>query len=174
MGGNILVVDNAEYFRNLIASKYDGRVYSAQTFATAKGLLRNDGISLMVTELIDVVQEEVSIGQLVEHTRKNHAPDYFPIIAFTNLDSKEKLEAMARNLQLDVVIQKQLDDMGILYEHIERLLQNPSEFKGNPQFYFHKAPTKEPNYHYSNGNPHVERVHRRKIRFPRKMPSRLF
>ena len=88
----------------------------------------------MVTELVDVRQEEVSIEQLVNFVREHNEQEYLPIIAFTTLGSRLRLKTIARDLRLDVVIQKQYKE--VLYAHIKTLLENPRKFYGNTRFHF--------------------------------------
>ena len=137
MSGNILVVDNAQGYRDEIGSKYGKKVivYQAPTFKEAqKVFYEPNGIALRVTELVDVRQEEVSIEQLVNFVREHNEQEYLPIIAFTTLGSRPRLKTIARDLRLDVVIQKQYKE--VLYAYIKTLLENPRKFYGNTRFHF--------------------------------------
>jgi len=140
MTGKILYVDRADgnYLRKLRLEYGKGNIIHSYDFRKARDLLQpDDGLSLMVTELPDALQDDGPIRDLVEHARGVQRAYYFPIIAFSNTGI-ERIKEMQQELRLDVAMEKGEINLRPLFDFIDELLQEPTKHVAKPIFYTKK------------------------------------
>lgn len=158
MIGKILYVDNATYFRDLISrSQYRKRFYIARTFLEARGILENHrDVAIVVTDLIDTWQNEVTLDALLSYARGIRHDGNIPVIAYTHRRPVEIFIQLAATLGLDVVMLKGKNDLDDLIRQVEELLRNPTLYRENPKLPENppRRPTSTSKY-YAGDNPNV-------------------
>lgn len=128
MGGNILIVDNAEIFRRELL-KYHKQAEAFANFADAHNRIQSGDISLVVTELLDVTGS-LPFSELVAAVRG--LDGYIPIIAQSNKKYEDRIN-IGEEYSLDVTIPKSRHPKEFLLSEIDTLLAKPEEYKGNTQ-----------------------------------------
>ncbi len=96
-GARILVVDDLELSRDLLARQLSKAGYMVKTAATADAALRVLGMEMIHLILLDLMMPGVDGFQLLEQVKKNSRFEHLPVIILSSEDSSE---SMTRGLSL--------------------------------------------------------------------------
>lgn len=162
----LLIVENMRYAELIIRPKYKDILDVANTFAKGREILRTaSDISVVVTDNVDAMQSDVTFEDFVKGIRLDKEHGYVAIILFAydvNANNLERFKAMAQLRGIDAMVEKRqhLNIKGALIRYVNELLEEPTKFSKNPQYYV--LPRVEEPYNSATGNFRLESFLRRR------------
>ncbi|HLC60318.1 MAG TPA: hypothetical protein VJJ52_02725 [Candidatus Nanoarchaeia archaeon] len=118
------------FVREALKKNYPKRVLEAESFPQARDLIGGNDISLLIAEIIDVVQNNYRLIDLVRDARASRR-NHFPVVVYTNESVKPTFMEAADEIKPDVMLSK-LHTISKLYTYIDTLLRNPTAYKDTP------------------------------------------